>query len=53
MAAKVSGAGFGDYRPAALLIRYGRLEDAAGLSAIIAETNETGRSPQLLRDFSG
>jgi hypothetical protein len=53
MAAEVSGAGFGDYRRAALLIRYGRLEDAAGIAAIIAETNEAGRSPKLLQALLG
>lgn len=49
----VDGAGFGDYRRAALLIRYGRLEEAAGIAAIVAETNELGRSPQLLKALLG
>ena len=49
----VDGAGFGDYRLAALLIRYGRLEEAAGIAAIVAETNELGRSPQLLKALLG
>ena len=47
--AAVDGAGFGDYRRAALLIRYGRLDETAGIAAIIAETNELERSPQLLK----
>ncbi|MGQ9349047.1 hypothetical protein [Mycolicibacterium gilvum] len=47
--AAVDGAGFGDYRRAALLIRYGRLGETAGIAAIIAETNELERSPQLLK----
>ena len=45
----VDGPGFGDYRRAALLIRYGRLEETAGIAAIVAETNEHERSPQLLK----
>ena len=49
----VDGAGFGDYRRAALLIRYGRLEEEAGIAAIVAETNELERSPQLLRALLG
>ena len=49
----VEGAGFGDYRRAALLVRYGRLEEAAGIAAIVAETNELDRSPQLLRALLG
>ena len=52
-AAEISGAGFGDYRRAALLVRYGRLDDAAGIAAIISETNDAVRSPQLLRALLG
>jgi len=47
--AAVDGADFGDYRRAALLIRYGRLEETAGIAAIIVETNELERLPQLLK----
>lgn len=53
MAGEGNGASFGDYRRAALLIRYGRLDDTAGIAAIVAETNEADRSPQLLRALLG
>lgn len=39
----------GDYRRAALLTKYHRLGNKAGMVAIVEETNEAGRVPELLR----
>lgn len=39
----------GDYRRAALLTKYHRLGNKTGMIAIVDETNEAGRVPELLR----